>query len=245
MLIVACVAVNAAAIAALWPPLGTSGGGSVDALRAAGGIACLTGIAIAGVTAACWRTDGHVRFISEVLAAWGRQTDPAPRTVRLGSGIASAVTAAGAVLYAAGAWRGGGTTAIPGVATGVLLLLVVWVRLADEPHPLTSPWRHFDHPGVAAAFYLAAVILSWTVAPHTGELGWWLAALHVVTSQALMLTALVGSLLLYGVRGLTPLPGLRILLDVRRGNYAGCVRGFQWPATFCVGVALCASALGW
>lgn len=219
----------------------------VNGLRAIGGLACLLAVVVAAATAlGPLRQRGRVRFISELLTLWRCPARP-PRAGFVGSAIANLLLVTGSAVFVLGAWRDhGGAQVGLGVATGALLLLLVVLRLVDDPDPASTALDDYGHPAAAALFYLAAVALEWSVVGRLGPAGWWLGVVHLVTSQALILMAVAGSLLTYGVGGtLWPPIALRVLLDVQPGSYAGCVRGFQWPATCLAGAALCAGALGW
>lgn len=237
---------SAAIVAVLLPGPRATSGGALDPWRALGGGACLVAVVVAAVTArAAMHTPERWRFISEVLAAYRRTTDLPSRAGAIGSLIANAFMAIGAALFAAGAVNADATTAPPMAASGVLLMAVVGFRLADHPRPRSRKLLDYAHPAAAAGFYLASVTLSWAMASRLGPLAWWFAAIHLVAAQGLILMSIAGSFLSYRPEeALWPL-GLRILLDLEPGSYAGCVRGFQWPATFATGLALCASAVGW
>ncbi|MBL8627509.1 MAG: hypothetical protein JNK64_39865 [Myxococcales bacterium] len=217
-------------------------------LRAIGGGLCLLAVVVAATATELLRGDARRRpFISEVLAAYRRTGRGASRSwaAWTGSLLANALMLLGAMVFLLDALRLDGALRLAVVATALTLIAVVVVPL----RPVDDPCRvarltDYGHPVAAAAFYAAAIALSWIARPHLGVAGQVFAALHIASSLALIALAWITSVLEYrGLAGLWP-PGLRVLLDVRAGSRARWVRYWQWPTTALAGLALAAGALG-
>ncbi len=217
-------------------------------LRAIGGGLCLLAVVVAASATALLRGDARRRpFISEVLAAFRRQGRDAPRSWAgwTGSLIANALMLFGALVFLLDALRLDGALRLAVIATALTLIgvVVVPLRPVDDPRRVAR-LTDYGHPAAAAAFYGAAIALSWIARPHLGVAGQVCAALHIASSAALIALAWITSVLEYGVAaGLWP-PGLRVLLDVRPGSRARWVRYWQWPTTALAGLALALGALG-
>lgn len=222
--------------------------GPAHPLRVVGGGLCLLAVVVAATATELLRGDARRRpFISEVLAAFRRHGQDAPRSwaAWTGSLLANALMLFGAMVFLLDALRVDGALRGAIVATAVTLIGVVVIPL----RPVDDPTRvarltDYAHPVAAAAFYAAAIALSWIARSHLGVAGQVCAALHIASSLALIALACTTSLLEYrGVAGLWP-PGLRVLLDVRAGSRARWVRYWQWPTTAMAGLALALGALG-
>ncbi|MBK9034347.1 MAG: hypothetical protein IPL61_24290 [Myxococcales bacterium] len=216
-------------------------------LRAIGGGLCLAAVLVAGTATEALRGNERRRpFISEVLAAFRRRGRSAPRTWAgwIGSLVANALMLGGAMVFLLDALRLGGAMRLAVIATALCLIAVV-VEPLREVDPRRAPLRAFAHPLAAAAFYLAAIVLSLVERQHAGPIGQALAAVHVASSGALIALALVASVLEYGWRlAAWPVSGTRILLDTSPWSRARWVRRWQWSSTVVAGAALAGGALG-
>ena len=217
-------------------------------LRAVGGGLCLLAVVIAGTATELLRGDARRRpFISEVLAAFRRRGRGAPRSwaAWTGSLLANVVMLLGAMVFLLDAVHLEGALQAAVVATALTLIAVVVVPLRPVDDPSRVPrLTDYAHPVAAAAFYAAAIGLSWIARAHLGVAGQVFAALHIASSVGLIALASLTSAIEYrGWARVWP-PGLRVLLDVRPGSRARWVRYWQWPTTALAGLALALGALG-
>ncbi len=212
-------------------------------LQAIGGALCLLGVVVAATGVPSVGAPTRRPFISEVLAlCWRRGGDGTGWWRSVGANL---LLAGGALLFLVGAVDLGGLERVAATGTALCLLGVVALPLRAVD-PSDAPLPAFAHPTAAAAFYLAAMVLSLLERASGGPVTRWLAAIHVATSSALVALAIVASVREYGWRrAVWPLLGTRILLDTRPHSRARWVSRWQWGATFLAGAALAAGALGW
>ena len=144
-------------------------------LRAIGGGLCLLAVVVAATATELLRGDARRRpFISEVLAAYRRTGRAAPRSWAgwTGSLLANALMLLGAMVFLLDALRLDGALRLAVVATALTLIAVVVVPLrpVDDPRRVAR-LTDYGHPVAAAAFYAAAIALSWIARPHLGVAG--------------------------------------------------------------------------
>lgn len=241
----AVIVLAVVAAGALWWTTPDQSGGEPHALRAIGGFLCMAAVVVAATATRYLRSlDRHTPFISEVLAAC-RGPAFEPRWQHgLGSLVACALMLFGAMVFLLDATRLDGPIRVAVIATALCLIAVV-VEPLRRVDPVAAKGRAFAHPAAAASFYVAALVLSLVERGDAGPVARFAIAIHVASSSALIVLAMIASVREYGWElTLRPAGGLRILLDVRSDSRARWVRYTQWWSTVVAGAALCAGALG-